>query len=164
MGASNMRVHLGAGDKYWPGWVNVDIEGDQDIISDIMKLPFEENSVDEIQAIHVFEHLHRMDAPRALQEWKRVLKEDGKLVLEMPCLDKILENFNKGEKNIRMTILGIFGDPRYESEYMVHKWCWSKEELTSEMQRNGFIPQITEPNFHFKQRDFRCVAIPTGEH
>lgn len=158
-----MRVHIGAGDKYWPGWVNVDYDGDQDINCDITKLPFEDNSVDEIQGIHVFEHLHRMNAPKALAEWNRVLKEDGKLVLEMPCFDKVIDLINSGEKNLRMTLMALYGDPRYESEYMVHKWCWSVEELTQEMERCGFTAQITEPNFHYKQRDFRCVSIPTGE-
>ena len=158
-----MRVHLGAGDKYWPGWVNVDIEGDQDVIADIMDLPFDDGSVDEIQAIHVFEHIHRLDIPSVLKEWKRVLKQDGKLVLEMPSLDKITENLHNGEQNTRLTVLGLFGDPRYRNPHMEHKWCWSQDELAEQMKASGFNAQFTDPNFHYQRRDLRCVAIQSPQ-
>ena len=153
-----MRVHLGAGKKYWPGWTNVDFVGDQDINSDICDLPFEDNSVDEIQAIHVFEHLHRMKTQAALNEWKRVLKPEGKLVLELPCLDKVTEMMASGEKNIRMTLFALYGDPREENEHMCHKWGWSEEEITTELKSCGFDVEIKEPVFHIKQRDMRIES------
>ena len=34
----SIRLNLGAGDRHWPGWVNVDCIGDQDLISDVTKL------------------------------------------------------------------------------------------------------------------------------
>ena len=154
-----MRLHLGAGKKYWPGWHNVDLEGDQDTVCDITKLPFNNDSVDEIQAIHVFEHLHRINAIDALNEWRRVLKPGGKLVLEMPCYDKIISMINSGEKNLRMTMFGLFGDPNEAGEFMGHQWCWSKDELEKQVKTCGFDVDITDPKFHFVQRDMRCEAI-----
>jgi len=152
-----MKLHLGCGDKYWPGWVNVDIDGG-DIQSDITDLPFDDESVDEIQGIHIFEHLHRLDAPKALQEWHRVLKKDGKLVLELPCLDKVTKMIIEGEKNLRLTLMALYGDPRYGNEYMLHRWGWSKEEITKELQDNQFSPKVKEPFFHIKKRDMRVEA------
>lgn len=155
---SDLRVHLGSGHTYWPGWVNVDLEADCDVNADVLNLPFEDNSVSEIQGIHVFEHLHRMDAPKALKEWKRILKKDGKLVLELPCLDKILDMFRQGEKNIRMTLMGLYGDPRYETDEMCHKWAWSISEIIEQLNASGFEAEAKEPYFHVKKRDMRIEA------
>jgi len=157
-----MRLHLGAGEKYWPGWTNVDIVGDQDVTCDILNLPLEDNSVDEIQAIHVFEHIHRMQVVEALNEWRRVLKDDGRLVLEMPSLDKVIEFFKNDEKDFRMTLMALYGDPRLGNEYMLHKWCWSAEELTKQLESCGFAVKITTPYFHVPSRDMRCEAHKTG--
>jgi predicted SAM-dependent methyltransferase len=155
-----VRLHLAAGDKYWPGWVNVDLHGEQDVNSDIRSLPFESNYADEIQAHHVIEHLHRKDTGPALGEWFRVLKPDGKLVLEMPCLDKIAKLIVDGEKNQRLTLLGLFGDPRDPKPDMLHKWCYSKAELTEVLCGVGFRDiKVMEPVFHLPPRDFRIEAV-----
>jgi predicted SAM-dependent methyltransferase len=156
------RLHIGAGDKYWPGFVNIDFDGDQDWRCDITKLKmYDDDSVDEIHGIHVFEHLNRVDAQDAVREWRRVLKPGGKLVLEMPCFDKIIGMINQGETNIRMTLWGLFGDPRYRNEHMQHRWCYSEGELADLMKELGFDAAITEPVYHFAKRDMRCEAIKT---
>lgn len=53
-----------------------------DITADILSLPFKDGEVDCILAKHLFEHI--VDPLIALKEWKRVLKEDGKLVIICP--------------------------------------------------------------------------------
>jgi len=153
-----MKVHLGSGHTYWPGWVNVDLVADCDVNADICDLPFEDSSIDEIQGIHVFEHLHRMAVGNALKEWRRVLKPGGKLVLELPCLDKVIEMFKRGEKDMRMTLFALYGDPREDNEYMLHKWGWSKEEITQELIVHGFDVEFNEPVFHIPRRDMRVES------
>jgi len=69
-----LRLHLGAGDKYWPGYVNVDAHGDQDVTYDCRRLfAFESDSVDEIHAIHFVEHVPRLQLEKMLADWHRVL-------------------------------------------------------------------------------------------
>lgn len=156
---SAVRLHLGAGDKYFPGFVNVDLHGEQDVNCDITKLDFEANHADEVHAYHVLEHLHRKDATRALDEWFRVLKPGGKLVLELPSLNKIVKNIVDGEKNIRLTLLGLYGDPRDPKPDMLHKWGWSHEELTEVLTAVGFRDiRHLEPVFHIAKRDMRLEA------
>jgi SAM-dependent methyltransferase len=46
-------------------------------------LPFEDASFDRALAIHVLEHLP--DLPSAIAELRRVLKDDGRLVVVIPC-------------------------------------------------------------------------------
>ncbi len=155
-----IRINVGCGFKYIPGAVNVDRHGETaDIHADAFPLPFSTDYADEIWAIHLLEHLHRREAPKALYEWFRVLKPGGKLVLELPCLDKIVQNIVNGEKNIRLTLLGLFGDPRDEKPDMMHQWCWSKEELTEALSNVAFTDiQVMEPVFHIAARDMRIEA------
>lgn len=47
------------------------------------ELPFEDGSFDRVNAIHVLEHLPNL--PPALDEIRRVLKPDGRLVVVIPC-------------------------------------------------------------------------------
>lgn len=157
----SVRLHLGSGYKYWPGWINIDMM-DADIIHDVKTLPmFENESVDEIQAIHVFEHFSRMDIDVILKEWRRVLKNGGKLVMEMPSMDKIAGLIKEGETNIRYTLAGIFGDPR-EGPLMQHHYCWQDEELKVTLKKAGFNVKLMEPVFHVPKRDLRVEAIKNG--
>lgn len=156
----SVRLHLGAGDKYWPGgWVNVDVSGDQDVLSDIKSLDYPDSSVDEIQNIHVFEHFNRKEAIAALKEWRRVLKDGGKLVMEMPCLDKVASLIALGEKNLRLTLFALYGDPARPEPEMQHKWCWSVDEITKQLLFSGFVDvKIEQPIFHVRERDMRVIA------
>lgn len=155
-----VRINLGCGLTHFPGpWINADRNGDADTICEAFPLPFETDFADEIWAIHLLEHLHRGEAGRALYEWFRVLKPGGKLVIEVPCLDKIAQLIVNGEKNMRLTTMGLFGDPRDTKPDMLHKWCWSKLELTDTLVGVNFQDiQVHEPIFHLAVRDMQLTA------
>lgn len=154
-----MKVHLGCGDKLWPGFLNIDFKN-SDFDCDIRKLNLPDSSAQEIHLIHVFEHLHRMEAESSLKDWLRVLKPGGKLVMEMPCLNKVSSMIHQGEKSLSMTLFALYGDVRLNRPEMLHKWCWSKEEITGVLKSNGF-EKVTEeePFFHFPNRDMRVIAF-----
>lgn len=158
-----MRLQLGSSSKYWPGFMNIDrYDASADVQSDCVQLPmFSNETADEIYAIHLFEHLHRTrEVRQALTEWHRVLKAKGKLVLELPCLDKMARLIVAGEKNLRLTLLGLYGDPRETKQGMEHKWGWSFSEITEELMEVGFRDvNIMEPKFHIPERDMRLEAI-----
>ena len=154
-----IRLHVGSGRHYWPGFTNVDSNSDADVMSDVRKLDFKTDSVSEIHAIHVVEHVPRLDIESMLFEWHRVLKPGGKVCIEVPCMNKIAQNIVNGEKNMRLTLLGIFGDPRDPLPDMMHQWCYTKEELHDILDRTGFTSiQIMEPDFHMQERDMRIEA------
>lgn len=160
-----MRLNLGAGAHRWPGFCNVDLNDDPkagppDLRSDVKHLLLDDGVAEEIHAIHVFEHIPRLEADKVVQEWRRVLVEGGKLVIEVPCMDKIAKLIVDGEKNMRMTLLGIFGDPRDPKPDMLHKWCYLQSELHSMLEGAGFRHvEFKEPAFHFQARDMRVEAI-----
>lgn len=152
-----MRLHLGCGNKYWPGFVNVDLETG-DVKADVRKLPQENESCTEIHAIHLFEHLYRWEAPHALLEWRRVLKDGGKLCLEMPSLKKM-----QGMQNLTDFLLGMYGDPNYKDPWMTHKWAWWEDELREVLTMCGY-ERITfmEPFYHRPDRDMRVECFKTS--
>lgn len=155
-----VKLHLGAGPHHWPGFVNVDKHGEADIQADMRELPFDPVTADEIHAIHCVEHVPRMALERMLQHWHLIMKRGGKLVIEVPCLNKIAQMVVDGEKNLRLTVLGIFGDPRDPKPGMMHGWCYTREELTEALQQSGFDSVTeTEPKFHITRRDMRLEAI-----
>lgn len=155
-----MRLHLGSGDKYWPGFVNVDkYSARADVQSECAQLPFRDGAAEAVYAIHLLEHFHRMEAERALAEWYRVLQPGGLLVLELPSLDKMARLIVAQEENIRLTLLGLYGDPRDVRPGMAHQWAWSMKELETALDQIGFADvSCMEPTFHIPQRDFRVEA------
>lgn len=151
MGAIH-RLHLGAGAYNWPGYVNLDSE------TDLQDLPFADGSVAEIHAIHLFEHLPRLEVDRYLKEWIRVLQPGGKLFLELPCLDKIARLICDGEINQRLTVLGLFGDPRDPDILMRHQWAYTTAEIRLVLEAAGFRVQFAEPLYHYQVRDMRVIG------
>ncbi len=154
-----MKLNLGCGEKKWEGFINCDLEN-SDHDCDIRKLPFQDNSADEIHAIHVFEHFYLMECFSILKEWKRVLKPGGLLVLELPCWDKIKQGVLSGIQDEAIKC-AIFGDPHtHKSEFDLHKWCWSSESLVSLCKKAGFKKaEIKTAQFHVPERDMRIEAI-----
>lgn len=154
-----VRLHLGCGPRRWPGFVNVDMD-QGDVLADVRNLPYEPGTVDEIQAIHLFEHLPRWDAANTLKHWHALLKPKGLLVLELPCFDKIMQMYAQGEREERLILWGLFGDPKYRNPAMMHQWCWSEEELSQEIRNCGFARyRLAEPKFHHRRRDMRLEAV-----
>jgi len=160
LSGKRVRLHLGCGDKIWPGgFVNCDLHAEADVRVDCKKLPFDADYADEIHSIHFVEHVPRMDLENMLIDWHRVLKPGGKIYLELPCMNKMAQHIVNGETNMRMTLLGIFGDPRDPKPGMMHQWAYTKEELTEVLRQAGFYDvEVKEPCFHVSERDMRLEA------
>ena len=81
-----IKVELGSGRYPKDGYITVDLykEVNPDYVLDLEKdkLPFNNNSVDELFSSQVFEHLKSHD--NVMKESHRVLKKDGKLIIEVP--------------------------------------------------------------------------------
>ena len=165
-----MKLNLGCGKKHMEGYVNVDLDNNwsslkPDLIADISKrLPFDDESVDEVASFHVIEHFYRYDIENILEDWIRVLKKGGTFVVECPCLNKILELYNHFlSKQIpvepQMTIYGLYGNPGYRVPEMTHKWCYSVMELKSLLESYGLKVVTEKPTTHFPVRDMRLVGI-----
>lgn len=141
-----VRLHLGAGPEKRDGWINVDINAGYapEIVSEADRLPMlQDASVDEVEANHLFEHLHHSQAIAALREWRRVLRPGGRLSLELPNLAACFEIMGKATDHQGFDIgtIGIFGWPPaidQEGAPQLHKWGWTPQTLASALQEAGF--------------------------
>ena len=160
----SLRLNLGCGQKILPGYVNVDFENKwakkkPDVECDIRKLPYEDGTADEILSVHVIEHFYLWEVPDILKEWHRVLRPGGKLILECPCLNKVLFFLAQKELVLSHTLFALYGDPQYGDPAMVHKWCYSKEHLADWVKASGFKDvAVGEAQFHKPERDMRVTG------
>ena len=79
------KLNAGCGQDILPGYVNMDqlkMKG-VDVVGSLDKrLPFKDNTFDEIRCISVLEHVK--DVSVTMKEFYRILKKGGKLVLNIP--------------------------------------------------------------------------------
>jgi len=154
--------NLGCGSKKWDGWINVDLYSDvSDLKCDLRKLEIASDSADAVAAIHVLEHFYEWEVPDLLTEWKRVLKPGGKMILELPCMDKVFAYVhncvtNKDPLQPFMTLHALYGDPKYKNEAMCHHWGWFQVPLHQMLESVGMERiEFFEPRYHFPFRDMR---------
>jgi SAM-dependent methyltransferase len=154
--------NLGCGNKKWDGWINVDLHSDiADIKCDLRKLDIASDSADAVAAIHVLEHFYEWEVFDVLTEWKRILKPNGKMILELPCMDKVFAYVhncvvNKQPLQPFMTLLALYGDPKHKQPAMCHKWGWFQEPLRQMLESVGMERiEFCVPKYHFPFRDMR---------
>lgn len=164
-----IHLNIGCGARVWDGFTNIDFPGNwsgrkPDIEADIRSIPLPDDHADSAYAIHVLEHFYRYETDDVLKEWIRVLKPGGKLVIEVPCLDRVIHHFNLAMKNkepinYQRTMWRLYGDPIYKVPEMVHRWCFSTNELIAVMRDLGLRDvRAMEPEFHHPQCDMRVVG------
>lgn len=71
------KVNFGCGPDLLDGYENYDKEVDLN-----KKLPFKDNSIDEIVVYHVLEHI--LDKEFTMNEFERILKPKGELKIKLP--------------------------------------------------------------------------------
>ncbi len=158
--------NLGCGNKLWGGgWINVDGGFGADLVADLRELPIDTDSADAVAAIHVLEHFAEWESEDVLKEWRRILKPGGKMIIELPCLDKVFGYvawcLKEREQMERfMTLYALYGKPSKGKEGMQHKYGYFQEELVNLLVKVGMREiQIMEPNYHFVMRDMRIVCV-----
>jgi ubiquinone/menaquinone biosynthesis C-methylase UbiE len=168
--SEGIHLNIGCGAKVWPKFINIDFPSNwsgrkPNIECDIREIPLPDNHADSAYAIHVLEHFYRWETESVLTEWIRVLKPGGKLIIEVPCLDKVISIFSrsialKKEINPQATMYRLYGDPVYKDPVMVHRWCFSVGELIALFEKLGLKEaRYEEAEYHSPQCDMRVTGI-----
>lgn len=165
-----MKLNIGCGGRKIPGFTGVDAVPDRpavDIVAKADKIPLPDGSVEEILAIHLWEHFYLWECEGVINEWKRLLKSGGALTLELPNLKKCCENIlsgrvEGGKHPDQLSYWGLYGDPRERDPFMAHRWAWTPESLRAFLKQHGFLAIVEEPTqWHpagRRHRDMRIVA------
>lgn len=131
--ASQLKLHLGCGKKFIPGYIHIDaVEFPHvDHVATVDRLSFiKNNSIDVIYACHVLEHFKRLDVLRVLMEWNRVLVPGGVLRLALPDFEALVNLYNH-TKRLELVIGPILGrqDYLYNFHYNLFDFCALKDLL-----------------------------------
>lgn len=163
-----MRLNIGCGNRRIEGYTGVDVvpRSGADIVAPADKIPLPDGCADEVMAIHLIEHVLPWRLQATLNEWARLLKPGGLLVIEAPDLIKCCTNIIKGYKGPKhpdqLGLWGIFGDSRLEDEHMLHHWAYTFDSLKPMVQVAGFHraeEKVTQyHNVGRRIRDFRLEA------
>ncbi len=110
--AQPRRVELGSGPHGEPGFFHIDAikVGNVDYQADVRDLSFlETSSVEELYSAHTVEHFSYTEIELVLQEWSRVLRPGGKIIIKMPDLDFLCRAYVGGTHSTEETMIAIFG-------------------------------------------------------
>jgi SAM-dependent methyltransferase len=142
-----MKLNLGAGTHRPPGFFTVDLHH-ADLVRSVTEIPwpFESDSVSEILASHLLEHLDRHTALAFLVECWRVLRPGGVLRLAVPDYDIFADCLVSGDwapiQGYRWRDANYFfgGDPAIELlPAQMHKYAYTFENLAWKLRDVGFF-------------------------
>ena len=152
-----LKLHLGCGGDRKPGYVNVDMRTDlpNDVQADCCALPFPSGTAELIEAYHLIEHLGRHDAMRALDEWNRVLRPGGRLIIECPDVRQVAREFILGREERLDNLYGLQRTPGDS-----HAFGYTPESLAGLLRRHGFDRITTKrPETYHSEPSFRIECI-----
>jgi len=133
-----IRVHLGCGVKRLDGWIHVDAQPqpllDHQTTVDNLYM-FQDNTVDEIYACHVLEHVGRKEVASVLREWNRILKDGGIIRISVPDFDAVVTHYQ--EHRSLEDIMGlVVGGQRDEFDF--HCVLFNFQSMQHLLHSNGF--------------------------
>lgn len=173
-------LNLGCGGRPLKGWINIDLydyeKNDSsrsgaffDLKMDISDLDVDDETVDEMLLVHVVEHFTRWKTVSLMTHYYQKLKKGGRIIVEMPDLDRCIELYLQGKQAphmntpigpINMGFSQFYGNQWDELEYETHRYVWTIREFTSVLKNIGFsmIQANHDAVFHLKGRDMFVVA------
>lgn len=135
-----IKLNLGCNDLPLEGFINIDIrkspEVKADLIADALDLSehFQKDTVDEIYAGHLIEHLTPEEARIAVAHWYDLLGEGGILAVMTPDFRCLCEEYLQGSISLEdMNNIYIFS----YCQDSVHKSIWDQEALFSLLAEAG---------------------------
>lgn len=135
-----MKLHIGCGNRFLPGWIHIDV-ADFDHIDhkcDIKNIEtiFAKESVDEIYACHVIEHLGRHEVSNMFISLFNILKPGGKLRIAVPDIENAIQLYNKGTP-LYPTLYGLlWGGQRNNCDF--HYIGFDLKTLSNQLCEIGF--------------------------
>ena len=157
-----MKLHLGCGGQHKEGYINIDIKARKsvDLVCDAMDLPYEENSIDLIEGYHMFEHLS--DGEQALKHWHKLLKPFGTIIMEIPNLKAVLDEYAKRD-NYKFCdlMVQVYGRNLFKGD--THQYGYSRKTIKGLFIKCGFdviyMGEGTDEPQHTNRLSIRIEAI-----
>jgi hypothetical protein len=143
-----MKLHLGCGQRYFDGYINIDYPLSEHSVqtisvadrhANLLELNYEIATINEVRLHHVFEHFSRPCALALLASWNSWLVKDGILCIEVPDFEasakKYLSAFSSNRQK-SIALRHIFGSQ--EAHWAVHFEGYSKKMFKKLLPLFGF--------------------------
>jgi predicted SAM-dependent methyltransferase len=132
-------LHLGCGMINHPKFINIDGLPHPHIhyvraIDDLS--PFKDKSVNLIYASHCLEHFSHIKVSEVLEEWFRVLKDDGILRISVPDFDLLLKIYQDNDNNIDTIVQPLMGGQ--DDKFNFHMTAFNFSSLEQLLKNSGF--------------------------
>ena len=135
-----MKLHIGCGKKYLPGYVHVDITPHKhvDIVCNLLDIDkhVPPSSVDEIYACHCAEHVSRHEITKLFKVFYKVLKPNGVLRLSVPDIEQSIKMYMNGTP-LFPTLYGQFWGGQ-KDDYDYHTCGFDMKTMRTFLQVAGF--------------------------
>lgn len=168
-----MKLHLGCGQNYLNGYINIDYplkhHNVQDLsvadkFADLTFIKYKKGSIEEIRLHHVFEHFPRAKALALIASWQTWLKPGGILRIEVPDFEgnarTVLSKFTK--EDIKMKVLRhIFGSQ--EATWANHYHGWTISGLSRIIHEFGFTVFATNKNKYNQLKNIEIIASKSSK-
>ena len=139
-----MKLNLGCGLNKLEGYINIDIDEklNPDVVHDFKtSLPYPAASVDKVVMFHTIEHIEKKFHRGILINIRRVLKEDGELIISYPEFGKVAQYWLDNHKGLReFWEATIYGRQASPSDY--HVSAMDSKEFKHLVITSGF--QVTK--------------------
>jgi hypothetical protein len=178
-----MRLNLGCGDDIQENYVNVDFRKTHPsvVVADLSKFPwnmspasvsgiFSDSSADEIMMLDVLEHFPYAMTRTILMECRRILKQDGVLIIQVPDgLQTARALIQEGEYLCNRCGRGMLVDVNGENVNL--STCLgckaTADDISEAAMRRLYGGQNYQGNFHqtcFTEKSLAMVLVDTGFH
>ena len=170
-----MKINIGCGKQTWDGFYCVDAVNHPKATRPLdlahafvfkgeqltNPLPLSDGVASEVHNYHFIEHFYRWESPAVLREFHRLLQPGGKLIMELPDIEKCARNLLKQAKD-QLCMWGFYGDPGWQDHYMCHRWGYTAVSISALLIDSGFTRiSVLPPETHGARvdRDMRIEAI-----
>ena len=141
-----MKLHLGCGNRYIPGFINIDVQDldNVDVRADAVDLPYEKNSIDLIYSCSMLEHFGKNNNLNffrhtswkdVLVYWYELLKPTGELYMSVPDFESVCKEYLENGDLERLIGITIGGQKNDED---LHGMLFDYKIISEEMIRIGF--------------------------
>lgn len=150
------KLHLGCGNRPFPGWINVDVipySPGPGVLLDLRRpLPALDNSIDLIYSEDLIEHLELAQSRHLLHDCYRVLRPGGTMRLLTPNLRTLAADYVARSPalfewyNARHGATSFAEILNHGLRSWGHRFVYDDELLVHELQTAGFSPEIQAHN------------------
>lgn len=162
-----IKLNLGCGNNLIPGFTNIDkYDTEADVLLDMCELEsmFNENTVDEIVIYQALEHIPWHKTVPTLQSCYKVLKPDGKIIIEVPDIEVVAQWIisegwsQKAQDNIyggyhRPWDTGRYPDYDFHAG-SIHYQCFTFQRLLQDLESVGFR-DVVRQTMEEKHKDYK---------